>query len=100
MLFARSWLADLCHHDHIPFVLRHALYPQAHHRPRSGPGVGKVLALILLYEIHDIGRFSEAVCIILREREQDRMWLARREQKHGKARAAAALPQAAGQRSA
>jgi transposase len=33
--------------------------PQAFHRLRSIPGVGKVLALILLYEIHDIRRFPE-----------------------------------------
>jgi transposase len=34
--------------------------PQAYHRLLSVPGVGKVLALILLYEIHDIRRFREA----------------------------------------
>src|SRR3954453_24169346 len=33
--------------------------PQAYHRLRSVPGIGKVLALVLLYEIHDIGRFPE-----------------------------------------
>jgi transposase len=33
--------------------------PQAFHRLRSIPGVGKVLALILLYEVHDIRRFPE-----------------------------------------
>jgi transposase len=31
--------------------------PQAFHRLRSVPGIGKVLALTILYEIHDIGRF-------------------------------------------
>jgi transposase len=31
--------------------------PQAFHRLRSIPGIGKVLALTILYEIHDIGRF-------------------------------------------
>jgi transposase len=31
--------------------------PQAYHRLRSIPGVGPVLGLVLLYEIHDIGRF-------------------------------------------
>jgi hypothetical protein len=30
------------------------------HRLRSIPGVGKMLALIFLYEIHDIHRFAEA----------------------------------------
>ena len=29
----------------------------AYHRLRSVPGIGKILALTLLYEIHDIGRF-------------------------------------------
>jgi transposase len=33
--------------------------PQAYARLLSVPGVGKVLALILLYEIHDIRRFPE-----------------------------------------
>ena len=31
--------------------------PQAYHRLRSVPGIGKILALTILYEIHDIGRF-------------------------------------------
>jgi transposase len=34
--------------------------PQAYARLLSIPGVGKVLALVLLYEIHDIGRFASA----------------------------------------
>jgi transposase len=105
--------------------------PQAFHRLRSVPGIGKVLALILLYEIHDIRRFpevgqflsyarlvrcahesagkkqgtggnkvgnahlkwafSEAACLFLRESEQAKRWLARREKKYGKARALGAL---------
>jgi transposase len=105
--------------------------PQAYHRLLSVPGVGKVLALILLYEIHDIARFpevgqflsyarlvrcahesagkkqgtggnkignahlkwafSEAACLFLRTSEQAKRWLARREKKHGKARALGAL---------
>ncbi len=32
--------------------------PDVFHRLRSIPGVGKVLALTLLYEIHDISRFA------------------------------------------
>jgi transposase len=32
--------------------------PQAYHRLRSVPGIGKILALTILYEIHDIGRFE------------------------------------------
>lgn len=105
--------------------------PQAYARLRSVPGVGPVLALVLLYEIHDIRRFpevgqflsyarlvrcthesagkkqgtggnkignahlkwafSEASCLLLRESEQAKRWLARREKKHGKARALGAL---------
>jgi transposase len=105
--------------------------PQALHRLRSVPGIGKILALVLLYEIHDIRRFpevgqflsyarlvrcahesagkkqgtggnkignahlkwafSEAACLFLRESEQAKKWLARREKKHGKARALGAL---------
>src|SRR5262249_36867688 len=34
--------------------------PQAYARLRSVPGVGPVLALVLLYEIHDIRRFDRA----------------------------------------
>jgi transposase len=105
--------------------------PQAFHRLRSVPGVGKVLALVLLYEIHDVARFpevgpflsyarlvrcahesagkkqgtggnkignahlkwafAEAACLFLRESDQAKKWLARREKKHGKARALGAL---------
>jgi transposase len=32
--------------------------PQSYHRLRTIPGVGKILALVLLYEIHDIRRFA------------------------------------------
>jgi transposase len=105
--------------------------PQAYQRLLSVPGVGKVMALVLLYEIHDVRRFpevgqflsyarlvrcghesagkkqgtggnkvgnahlkwafSEATCLFLRESEQAKRWLARREKKHGKARALGAL---------
>jgi transposase len=105
--------------------------PQAFHRLRSVPGIGKVLALILLYEIHDVRRFAdvgqflsyarlvrcvhesagkkqgsggnkignahlkwafgEAACLFLRGSEQAKKWLARREKKHGKARALGTL---------
>jgi transposase len=33
---------------------------QTYHRLQTIPGVGKVLALILLYELHDVGRFDGA----------------------------------------
>jgi transposase len=33
--------------------------PQAYHRLRTVPGVGPVLALVLLYEIHDVRRFAD-----------------------------------------
>jgi transposase len=41
------------------FLVRSAKHhdPQAFHRLRSLPGVGKILAMTLLYEIHDIHRF-------------------------------------------
>jgi transposase len=105
--------------------------PQAYHRLRSVPGVGPVLALVFLYEIHDVRRFpavgqflsyarlvrcshesagkkvgsggskignahlkwafGEAACLLLRESEAAKKWLARREKKHGKARALGAL---------
>src|SRR5439155_23788998 len=100
---------------------------QTYHQLQTIPGVGKILALVLLYEIHDIRRFpaagqflsyarlvrcahesagkkkgtggnkignahlkwafSEATCLLLRESEQAKQWLARREKKRGKARA-------------
>jgi transposase len=105
--------------------------PQAYQRLRSIPGVGPVLALVLLYEIHDVHRFaevgqflsyarlvrcahesagkrqgtggnkignahlkwafSEATCLFLRANEQAKRWLARREKKHGKAKALGAF---------
>jgi transposase len=101
--------------------------PQAFHRLRSVPGLGKILALILLDEIHDIRRFpevgqflcyarlvrcahesagqkqgtgghkignahlkwafAEAACRSLRPSAQAKQWRARREKKHGTARA-------------
>jgi len=42
-------------------LVRHAKVhdPATYHLLQSLPGIGKVLGLILLYEIHDIGRFPE-----------------------------------------
>jgi transposase len=97
------------------------------YRLRSIPGVGKILALVLLYEIHDIRRFggegeflsyarlirpvktsagkmtagggakignahlkwafSEAACLLARESDQAKRFLARKEKKHGKPKA-------------
>src|SRR5205814_4911382 len=105
--------------------------PQAYQRLRSIPGVGPVLALIFLYEIHDVKRFAEvgqflsyarlvrcshesagkkvgsgnkrignahlkwafgeAACLLLRESDAAKKWLARKERKSGKARALGAL---------
>ena len=105
--------------------------PQAYHRLLTVPGVGKILALVFLYEIHDVRRFpevghflsyarlvrcahesagkkkgsggnrignahlkwafGEAACLLLRESDAAKKWLARREKKHGKARALGAL---------
>jgi transposase len=43
------------------YLTRHAKIDDGNtfHRLRSIPGVGKILALILLYEIHDISRFAD-----------------------------------------
>ena len=97
------------------------------YRLRSIPGVGKILALVLFYEIHDIGRFasegeflsyarlvrplktsagkvkggggakignahlkwafSEAACLLARESDQAKRFLARKEKQHGKPKA-------------
>jgi transposase len=99
----------------------------AYYRLRSIPGVGKILGLVLLYEIHDVRRFagegeflsyarlirpqktsagkvtggggskignahlkwafSEAACLLARESDQAKRFLARKERKHGKAKA-------------
>jgi transposase len=42
------------------YLVRHAKVddPQTFARLQSIPGVGKVLVLIMLYEIHDIRRFA------------------------------------------
>ena len=34
--------------------------PQDFHRLRTVPGIGKILALVILYEVHDITRFASA----------------------------------------
>src|SRR5262249_53791307 len=97
------------------------------YRLRSIPGVGKILALVLLYEIHDIKRFagageflsyarlirplktsagkvkggggakignahlkwafSEAACLLVRESDQAKRFVARKEKKHSKPKA-------------
>ena len=101
--------------------------PQQYYLLNTIPGVGKILALVLLYEIHDIRRFgdegqflsyarlirplkrssnkvvggggakignaylkwafSEAACLLVRCSEQAKRYLARKEKKHGKAKA-------------
>jgi transposase len=115
------------------YLERHAKIddPQTYQRLRSIPGVGKILGLILLYEIHDIKRFAdvgnflsyarlvrgshesagkkkgspgkkignahlkwafgEAACLIVRHCDKAKGWLARKEKKHGKAKALAIL---------
>ena len=85
-MFSWYWVADLCDQEKIPFVLGHALYmgeihgskskngrirdlelflvqrakqhdATVFHRLRTVPGIGKILAMTILYEIHDIARF-------------------------------------------
>jgi transposase len=105
--------------------------PQNFFLLRSIPGVGKILALVLLYEIYDIKRFesvgrfisycrlvkcahesagkksgsggskignahlkwafSEAICLLLRESPEAQTFVARKEKKHGKAKALSIL---------
>lgn len=57
-------LALIDHYDHLLtdlelFLVRSAKIhdPNAFYRLRSVPGIGKILALVILYEIHDISRF-------------------------------------------
>jgi transposase len=115
------------------YLERHAKIDDGntYQRLRSIPGVGKILALILLYEIHDIKRFEdvgkflsyarlvrgshesagkkkgspgkkignahlkwafgEAACLLVRHCERGKLWLKRKEKKHGKAKALAIL---------
>jgi len=101
--------------------------PHSYYLLQSIPGVGKILALVLLYEIHDVRRFanegdflsyarlirpkktsagkitgmggakignaqlkwafSEAACLLARESDQAKRFLARKTNKHGKAKA-------------
>ncbi len=114
------------------YLTRHAKIddPQTYHRLRTVPGVGPVLSLILLYEIHEIARFggvgqfvsyarlvrcshesagkkspskgrkigghlkwafSEAACLLIREVPEAAAFVARKEKKHGKAKAISIL---------
>jgi transposase len=115
------------------YLTRHAKIddPQTYHRLRTVPGVGPVLSLILLYEIHEIARFggvgqfvsyarlvrcshesagkkspgkgrkignahlkwafSEAACLLIREVPGAAAFVARKEKKHGKAKALSIL---------
>lgn len=115
------------------YLQRHAKIDDGntYHRLRSIPGVGKLLALILLYEIHSIQRFAdvgkflsyarlvrgshesagkkkgspgkkignahlkwafgEAACLLVRHSERGKAWMARKQKKHGKAKALAIL---------
>ncbi len=101
--------------------------PQWHYPLNTLPGLGKILSLVLIYEIHDIRRFaneghflsyarlvrplkssagkvtgggggkignaylkwafSEAACLLLRCSEPAKRFLARKEKKHGTAKA-------------
>ena len=57
--------------------MRHAKVddPQTYHLLQTIPGIGKILALVLLYEIHDIRRFAEvgnflSYCRLVRVRHE------------------------------
>jgi transposase len=115
------------------YLSRHAKIDDGntYQRLQSIPGVGKILALILLYEIHDMRRFAdvgnflsyarlvrgshesagkkkgapgkrignahlkwafgEAACLLVRHSARGKAWLARKQKKHGKAKALAIL---------
>jgi len=64
----------------------------AFHRLRSVPGIGKVLALTILYEIHDVTwAFSEAAVLFLRHTKDGKKILAGIDKKHGKGKALSIL---------
>ena len=105
--------------------------PSDYYRLRSIPGVGKILSLVMLYEIHDIHRFpkvgnflsyarlvrcahesagkrcgfgnrkignahlkwafSEATVLMMKQSAEAKRFVARKERKHGKAKAIAIL---------
>ena len=105
--------------------------PSDYYRLRSIPGVGKILSMVLLYEIHDIQRFpkvgnflsyarlvrcahesagkrcgfgdrkignahlkwafSEATVLMMKQSAEAKRFVARKERKHGKAKAIAIL---------
>jgi transposase len=115
------------------YLVQHAKVddPQVYHLLQTVPGVGQLLALVLLYEIHDIRRFGgvgpfvsycrlvrcshesagkkttgkgkkignahlkwafgEAACLLVRHSEGGKAWMARKQKKHGKAKALAIL---------
>jgi transposase len=100
---------------------------ETYQRLRTVPGIGKILGLVLLYEMHTVSRFasagqflsyarlvrcahesagkklgtggakignahlkwafSEAACLLARENDQAKRFLARKQKKHGKAKA-------------
>jgi transposase len=61
-------MSDLALMDHVDeqrkgielYLVRHAKVddPLAYQLLQTVPGIGKILALVMLYEIHDIGRFK------------------------------------------
>ena len=66
-MFTWYWLADLCRSEQIQmlrdleyFILRTAKHHNHNtlYRLRTVPGIGKILSLVILYEIHDINRFE------------------------------------------
>ncbi len=83
LITAAAHLAALADHldgqirDLELYLVRHAKVddPQAYQRLQTIPGVGKVLALVLLYEIHDAHRFADvrnfvSYCRLVRPRHE------------------------------
>ncbi len=115
------------------YILRHAKAndPRTYYRLQSVPGIGKVLALTILYEIEDVHRFptvqnfvsysrlvkskresagktygssggkignrhlkwafSEAACLMLRESDRAKQFVARKAKQYGKSKALSIL---------
>jgi len=64
------------------YILKHAKAHDANtlYLPQTIPGVGKILALIMLYEIHDIGRFPlmqdfSSYCRLIRPEKESNKYL-------------------------
>lgn len=92
-------------HQQILFVERQITEQVRDHDPvgaqllRTIPGIGKILALTILYEIgnaHLKWAFGEAACLFLRESDQAKAWHQKLVSKYGKAKALSIIAQRLG----